>query len=191
MTGGFLDSIPRWAIAAGAAILLFAVLVVFRWILVPSERGAVSIQGSYNALGTALASQNLLPLQDEDTLLLSIANLVLTAGQLREPRSVGPGARELRLGQVLKATVVDGQVRQLELNPQRWRELQSGELREALHALARLPLDKQAGTTQGFSALPVQSTKFDFAVPVGGETYVFTPFFEGQHCNQILVQRQP
>jgi len=190
MASGILENIPKWVLAVGAALLLFAGLAAFRWILVPGERGAFSVQASYDSLATAMVSQNLLPLQDEDTVLMAIANLVVTAGQLREPQATSPGVLKIRLGQVLIATVEDGQVKELELNPQRWRELQSGELREALHTLSRLPLDMQAGTTKGAGRMPVQKTSFDFSVPVGGETYVFTPLFNGQQCNQILVKRQ-
>jgi hypothetical protein len=79
---------------------------------------------------------------------------------------------------------------ELRLNPQRWREVQPGELREALRTLARLPLRKQAGTAQGTNQLAVQPTSFDFAATVSTETYVFTPYFAGQQCNQVLVKRQ-
>lgn len=190
MGSGMLDNIPKWALAAGAAVLLFAALAASRWIFTPGERGAVSVQGSYDVLAAAMTNDNLLPLQDQDTLLMAVANLMIASGQLREPQTTGAGATEIKLGQVLRATVVDGQVQVLELNPQRWREVQAGELREALHSLARLPLRKQAGTTKVKTPLPVQPTSFNFVVPVGMEAYVFTPYFDGQHCNQIMIKRQ-
>lgn len=190
MGSSIIDSIPKWALAVGAAALLFAVLAASRWLLSPGERGAVGVQESYNALAAAMENEKLLPLQDEDTLLMAIANLVITSGQLSEPRPSGAGGTEIKLGEVLSAVAVDGQVRELRLNPQRWREIQSGQLRMTLQALAKLPLRKQAGTVHGSRQLPVQATRFDFAVTVGMETYVFTPYFEGQQCNQILIKRQ-
>jgi len=184
-----LESLPRWALIAGAAVLLFAALAGSRWILSPRERGAVSVQATYDELAAALEQQKLLPLPDEDTALMSLANLMIGSGQLSEPQSTGSGAMEVKLGRVLRAVIVNGQVSELWLEPPYWREVQAGDLREALHTLSRLSLSKQAITSQGAGRPTAMQTSFNFTAIAGSEVFTFTPYFQGQTCSQILVKR--
>ena len=185
-----IDSITKWVLAAGIAVLLFLVLDGSRWLLTPSERGAVSVQNSYDELAASLAQENLLPLQDEDVLLMAFAGLAISTGQISEPLSLGGGVRELNFGQVIRGVSANGQVNELWLDPQRWREVNAGRLREALQVISRLPLSKQAGTTQGSKSMPVMSTSFQFSATVRSETYIFTPFFDGQKCNRVRIKRE-
>lgn len=185
-----LDSIPKWVLAAGIAVLLFLALAGSRWLLTPSERGAVSVQNIYEELAASLAQDQLLPLQGEDELLMAFAGIAVATGQLSEPQSLGGGMRELRLGRVLRGVAANGEVDELWVNPQQWRDVQAGSLRESLQALSRLSLNKQAATTQASRSMPVLQTSFNFTATVRSETYVFTPYFTGQKCDQILVKRQ-
>jgi hypothetical protein len=183
------EGVPKWALVAGAALLLFVILAGSRWLLTPRERGAVSVQQTYDELAAALEQEKLLPLQDEDTLLMAFANLMIGSGQLNEPQSTGSGALEVKLGQVLRAVIINGQVSELWLEPPHWREVRAGDLRETLHAISRLPLRKQAGTSQAAGRPAGQATNFSFTAMAGSEVYTFTPYFQGQNCSQILVKR--
>ena len=159
-----LDSIPKWVLAAGVAVLLFLVLAGSRWLLTPSERGAISVQDAYDELAASLTQDGLLPFQDEDELLMAFAGIAVATGQLSEPQSLSNGMKEIRLGQVLRGVAANGQIEELWLNPQDWREIQAGRLREALRLSSRSTLRKQAGTTQGSKSLPVMQASFSFSV---------------------------
>ncbi|MBN2083232.1 hypothetical protein JW859_13620 [bacterium] len=182
-----LENLPRGVLIAGAALLLFALLLGARWILLPQERGAVSVEAVYDDLGVALDQAGLLPLTDEDAVLMAYANLKLATGQLSEPQHVAGGKVTTQLGQVLRTEGTEGSIRELWAYPQYWRELKPGELREQLRVLMKLDLAKQAAAGKHGSGPGGTSSNFYFVVTVNNTNYRITPFFVGDSLDALRV----
>jgi len=184
-----LENLPRGVLIAGAALLLFAALVGARWVLLPQERGAVSVADTYDELGVALGQAGLLPLAGEDAALLAYAGLTLATGQLTEPQHSAGGQVTTQLGQVLKTLGAEGDIKELWLYPKHWRELKPGELRDKLRQLQRLDLAKQTAAGKRGAGPLGTSSNFYFIVTVGGTDYRITPFFVGDTLDALRVVR--
>lgn len=185
------QSLPKPALIIAAVVLLFAALMAVRGVMNTASREAADPQIAYDELAVALEDAGLLPLSGEDALLMAFAGL-LNPNKIAVPPGGAGGQSELWLGKVLQGTARDGQITALYLNPQQWRELRPGLLREASRKLAAMSLARQSGAQTSKSkggVIPAQRTTFDFRCRVGGTYFRFTPRFEGDRCVSIYIRK--
>jgi hypothetical protein len=179
---------PNLAAYLGLSLVIFLLLMAVYWLFIGKPRNKVDISTSYAALITALGSQNLLPPVGDDTMLSSLAGMTLDVRKIRMPQGGSVGLTDMGLGEVLTARVMDAQVFRVELNPQFWRELQPGPLREALRQIARSPLAQQQSSPAAIHAQQ-SSPVFSFQETFGGQTYDVTPVFDNTDCVMLTISQ--
>ena len=185
------QSLPKPALIITAVVLLFGALMIVRNVMDTASREAADPQIAYDELAVALEDAGLLPLGGEDELLLAYAGL-MNLGKIAVPPSGTGGQNELWLGGVLQGSVRNGRITALYLNPQQWRELRSGLLREASRKLAAMPLVRHSGVQRRKSqggVMPSSRKNFSFTCTVNGISFVFTPRFDGDRCVSIYIRK--
>ena len=176
-----------------AVALLFVLLASARCVLSPLEQTGPVPQLAYEDLASSLTQAGVLPLASPGELLQGYTALVLVPNQISEPTVLTSGVIEAKLAEVLVGRASSGGVFELELFPQKWRDLKPSSARSALRAIAGMNRSQQGGlSSQGQSAQASSSpATFSFQIIVGRDRYQCTPYFNGEDCERIVIRLAP
>jgi hypothetical protein len=163
------------------------------WFMVqhrPSARDPLGCTAqAYSALGDSLTAVGLLPFPSDRAGLEAARAAQLAAAPPLTATTSGKGQPVYRLGAVLIVMTTAGKPDRYLLSPAHAPELGVSDLGRALQQLAALPLSAQRPLEIGNKAgLPVYDQAFYFDYSHAGQTWRFTPQFEGERCSRIDVE---